>query len=457
MLKKMESRILIKRDFWVLDDFNDAELNSSFGVQNLYFDNYKWSQVLWKRFQAFVEEYFPLSEHSHLRYSEYMELIKSFSVFEQGTHALPVLPKSVVLHPPYGVKIPSAFSLEPLLLYKNWLSNYRAVLSLNRALVCNAGSSVAAFATKLAGVSMVKAVDARPRAVKACRSDAKLNRKCENVSFQVATFFPGKALEKQGHSKRYDLVFFFPDEEIVNELHATEGVEYAPGTTGVSGSLEQFFENVSDYLADSGVAVVCCTNISSLLKPEEPHPIEYEIKVNRRFVLLDYFDSPLASKGPFKGSFSDPKIENTTSLRAKLRSELWVLHKIDSLNHFAAFHGIPGAKPPPNALKWKSKNTTKRRQQVLKNHVELMGGDWENYKARLIHSLREQSDVQEDDVAEAIRMTIDPSYPLELAKKSKNAVESRLREQELFHKDVSRSFTEKSPREFFDDHFRRLY
>lgn len=448
--REILGRVLIRRDFWTLDDFNDPELNQSFGVQNLYFDNYKWSQVLWRRFQAFVEEYFPVAEHTHLLYTEYVQLIRCFSAFEQGLAAKPALPKGIRLHPPYGAVTPTKFTQEPILLLKNWLQNFRGPLMLNKALVLNAGSAVLAFATKLCHVPMVRGVDSRPRFVTACRKDAAQSPLLSNVSFQVAADFPGASEEGGGAGRKgkYDLVVFYPDEELVSALWDGKNDLFAPTAQGYAGKLEAFFEQVASHLTENGVVAICCTNINSLLFPALPHPIEYEVKANRRFVILDYYDAPARYSGNIRTKFMDPAIECHPELKRKLRSELWVLHKTESIQHFGFIHGIPGAKPP-NMERWRTKNVGLERQKALKEHVRLMGGDWGDYKSRLVQMLQEQTDEPEDDVAEAVRMTLDPTYPAVLADRARKAIEASEREKADFHRAVVAEYDSCSPREAF--------
>ncbi|KAG5474234.1 hypothetical protein LSCM1_03012 [Leishmania martiniquensis] len=448
--KEILGRVLIRRDFWTLDDFNDAELNQSFGVQNLYFDNYKWSQVLWRRFQAFVEEYFPVAEHTHLLYSEYVQLIRSFSSFEQGTLVRPSLPKTMRLHAPYGALMPSKFTQEPILLLKNWLLNFRGPLMLHRALVLNAGSGVLAFATKLCHVPMVRGVDPRPRFIEACRKNAARSAKLANVSFQVAEMFPEvRKVERDGPRKgKYDLVIFYPDEEIVSALWDGEEDLFAPTAQGYAGKLEEFFENVTPHLTENGVIAVCCTNVHALLYPDAPNPIEYEVKINRRFVILDYYDAPARYSGNVRTRFGEPAVECHPELKRKLRSELWILHKTESINHFGFIHGIPGAKPP-NVDKWRTKSMGLERRKALKDHVRLMGGNWGDYKGRLLRMLQEQTDEPEDDVAECLRMTLDPTYPNVLAERARKSVEAGEKAKADFHRSVALEYRDCSPREAF--------
>lgn len=452
--KEVTSRILIPRQFWTLDDFNDPEVNQSFGVQNYYFDNYKWSQVLWRRFVAFVEEYFPVSEHTHLLYDEYVDLIRSFAVFENGVRAAPAVPQNVRLHPPFGVLPPSKHSLEPVLLLKRWVMSFKGLLRLNRALVVNAGSGVTVFALKSCKVPMVRGVDPRPRAVAACRKDANLHWMLSDVSFQVAELFPparDNTPSKRSFSRneQYDLIVFYPDEEVVSQF-SEESHSYAPGQVGFAGQLEEFFDNVLAHLSDTGVVAICCTNLKSILHPDKPHPIEYEVKVNRRFVILDYFDSPLRYKSQFRTRIGEPKIRRNGLLFEKMRSELWVLHKTESMEHFGFIHGIPGAKPPAYTRTWGENALMTRRRKAFRDHAEVMEGDWSEYKGRLLSMLQEQIDEPEDDVAETVRMALDPTFPAVLAQRAQKRIAESLHEKLEFQQQVSEGFPDASPREVFD-------
>eukprot|EP00796_Vickermania_ingenoplastis_P008621 gene8621-6053_t len=437
------NRVLIRRDFWTLSDFNDPELNRSFGVQNLFFDNYKWSQVLWKRFQQFVEEYFPISEHTHLYYHEYEQLIKSFAVFEKGLKVYPAVPKNVLLHPAYGVPIPSKVSLEPIMLLKRWLMNFRRPLMLNRALVVNSGCGAIALATSHAGVPMVCGVDSLPRAIQACRKDALSDKRFSSVKFQVAEFLPPKP-----PAMKYDVVIYYPDEKIVEIISGPLQNIYAPNVSGYAGKFEQFFDDVEDHLTDTGVVLICCSNLMSLLQPLEPHPIEYEVKVNRRFVIMDYLDTPVKNSPKLSSASGSTAIP--AGMRKKLRSELWALHKLGALEHYGYLHGIPGAQPPAIAGKWKGSQMGLERQRKIRDHVESMGEDWGTYKTRLLTMLQEQSDTEEDDYAAAVRMSLDPTYPQELAERAKRRIEERLNDEKEFHDSVAKNYANISPREAFD-------
>nr|CCC95341.1 unnamed protein product [Trypanosoma congolense IL3000] len=452
-LRELCSRLLIRRDFWALDDFNDPELNSSFGIQNMYFDNFKWSQVLWKRFQVFVEEYYPVADHTHLTYDEYLQLLRSFSHFEQGTTLFPLLPRRYKVHPPFGVHTPSRIDMEPLQLYSKWLSNFRGPLMLNRALVVRSGCGAAAFLTKHSGVPIVRGIDPNPRAIISSRRDAqRIGKRFDTIGFRVGELFPDKEnLKESPVSRKYDCVVFYPDQGWCNLFLAGVADGYAPGLTGFPGMLEQFFEEAEQHLSDTGVIALCCTNLNSILNPDKPNPIEYEIKVNRRWVLLDYYDMPIGGKGSLSHAPTENRYRFPLEVRKHMRSELWILHKVSSICHFAHVHNIPGSQPPsPVASFWRNKSINGLRRAMLKDQVKRLGGDWEDYRNRLMHLLQEQSGEDEDDVAQSIRMVMDEGYPQELAERARVAIQENMDIEQDFHTNVTNSFNDISPREHFN-------
>lgn len=455
-LKEISLKILIRRDFWQLQDFNDAELNTSFGVQNFYFDNLKWSQQLWKSFQLFVERWFPLSEHTHLTYDEYISLIVSFAHHENGVRMLPVLPKKVRLHPSFGVEAHARLQREPLVLLQSWIRAFRSPLMLNKALVVRGGGGLTAFATKSAGISMVRMTDPRFSAVESARQDARrMGRVFEGMSFHTAAMFPE---DDTSTKHKYDVIVYYPDQHLLQGFGADE-YAFAPGLKGMCGDLEIFFDQASRFLSPQGVIVICCTNFSSVANPAAPHPIEYEVKHNRRWVILDYYDRAISQKSTAKGdSIGVHHVPLVGEMRRSLKSELWVLHPTERLANFAHIHKIPGAEIPGAVTsKWRHKGLSSYRRRMMKEHVELMGGDWGEYQQRMLRVLQEQPGEDEDDVTAEIRMSLDPSYPEVLAKRARDTIESQQTEIRQFHDVVRTEFDgDISPRMVFDTWAKKL-
>jgi hypothetical protein len=459
--RELLNRILIARSFWEHADFNDPELNVSFGRQNDFFDNYQWSQTLWKEFKAYAEQWFPVSEHTHLRYGEYMRLIESFYVAKEGVRMSPLLPKSYKLRPAFGVTPPNRTARDPIILYTTWLREFRSALPLNRCLVVRGGCGVAAMATRLCGVPMVRMTDPSPFAIRSAKADAaRLGYLFRHMSFVTADMFPPSSIAG-GSSPKYKMIFYYPDEHLLQGVYDDDTSEtFAPTLSGFEGDLEQFFERAGEHLDDCGVLVVACTNFSSLVRPEKPHPVEYEVRANRRWMVLDYYDRKVSAAGRPTVRADDFALPLAGKLRKSLRCELWILHKTSSLGHFGWMHGVPGAAPPATAVRaWANRSAMAGRRRVLKAQAAMDGSDWGDFKDRMLRALQEQSGDAEDDEAQEMRMAMDPTYPLELAEQSRKAVEANMRSRAEFHELVASEFPtdgSRSPRQAFDSWAARL-
>lgn len=485
------SKILIKRDFWAYDDFNDPRVNQSFGLQNIYFDNYQWSQHLWPQFQAFAEKWFPTAEHTHLSYREYLSLIVYFAAAVKGMQMKPLLPPSHRIKPPFGVPFPSKANREPMALFATWLQYFRAPLMINKALVVRGGCGVLGMVAKLKGVPMVRVCDPSPLALEAGKSDAdRFGWLYRKMSFMTAEMFPPlpsvqevEALKNdlaipanangtsnfmaiKAQLKKhtdYNMVVYHADMPILRGLSDGDpDYHFAPGLQGYSKHLEQFFEEAGRYLSKNGIVVVVCTNLYNLAYPDKPNPIEFEIKTNRRWVILDYYDRPMkfgdATTGLDQWSAGDvvgldKSLKALQCFKNKLRSEVWVLHKVESLEEFGWIHGVPGAKAPSHVAKfWKRKTLRQHRLIMMRQQVELSGQDWGQYKSRMLRILQENAGdgadrdemepggEPEDDEAAQIRMAMDPTYPMVLARRARKAMVKRDQAASEFHGRVYEGF-----------------
>ena len=449
--KELLGRVLVKRSFWEYDDYADNEFYRSFGPQNQLFDNYSWNHELHRVFLLHAEKWVPVSENTHLTFDEYTKLMINFFAVRKGLSVAPVLPRCDKLHPAYGVFVPTKGLRGPIVLYQKWLENFKAPLMLNKALVVRCGCGVVGFATRQRGVSMVRCTDSSPLAVEAARADAvKLGFRYRHMSFVVSEMFP--VVDGRNAKKNlYDLIVYNPDAKIYSGIAFDHGYDFAPGLSGMAADLESFFESAQQYLNPHGVVAIVTTNIYSIFQPGTPHPIEYEVKVNRRWLILDYFDVPIQKPAAADVNRAPQALKDLGAVGAKLRGELWVLHPLDSLPQFAWLHGVPGAEKPAIAARFGRRALQSQRTKMMQNHVQMMGGDWGAYKARMLQMLQENVTEEEDDVAEAVRMAMDPTYPMHLARKAAKVIEQGQVEKEEFHRKVAALYPSRSPRAVFDD------
>jgi hypothetical protein len=446
-------RVVIRRDFWAHEDFNNAELNESFGVQNFFFDNVAWSREIWKEFRSYVDKWFPVAEHTHLTYFEYLQLIRYFYFQREGLHTGGLLPRGVRLRPAFGVPILAKQMREPMRLYQRWLNEFASSLAIKKALVVRCGSGLLSCITRNM-VPLVRSTDTNPIFVESLREDIKrIGYRFRHMRAEVADMFP----PVDTNPMKYDLIVFSPDVPFLNVNDGWCDNRFAPTQRGVQGDIDLFFEKAGEHLSSHGVIVVVTTNIFSLAFPQTPNPVELEIKANRRWLLLDYFDTEM--NGTFaqdifsRDSQSDPTTTNVIYKERRLRAEVWVLHRVESLQTFGWLHGLPGCAPPSNVVgQWRGHSLKSDRLRGIRQRLSEMGGDWGSYRERLMHMLRQQSDQPEDEVAQAVRMALDPNYADELSQQAKLVVEQNMAKEREFHQAVweKGELTGRSPREEFD-------
>lgn len=415
--------VLVRRDFWVYDDYTNAETFRMGGPAALLFDGYKWCTELHGAFKEYVERFFPERDHTHLLYAEYVRLLHHFRYSLLGKNFPSVLPPWMKLRPHYGVPIPPRAMLPPHELYAAWLAKFTKPLGINEALVCRAGCGIAAFATRMR-VAMVAATDPSPRAVASLVEDrARYRSRLNRLHLSVSDLAPSQG-------GKFDLVTLplgapalDPDSGVVDST-------FAPGFAGLRGELEHFFENVSDLLKPGGVVAVLFSNIHELAEPGQPHPIEHELRANRRFVLLDYHSAKMKSivvnDAATVARASADDIAGGRRAPLELRAELWVLHRLEDLPHFAWVHGVPGARAPDHvAQRWASKTFQQKQARLIRQRVEDQGGNWNDYQSRLLQFMQ-SSPEDEDAVAQAVRARLDPTYAESVAQRTKKIIEARL-------------------------------
>jgi SAM-dependent methyltransferase len=432
-------KLLIRRDFWEYDDYADVNTFVSVGPQFTLFDNYKWTTELAQQFRGYAELWFPTNEHTHLEFVTYTRLLRHFRLTLIGAACPTVLPRWVKLKPRYGVAIPRRQAMAPFELYTHWLSHFHKALGIRRALVCRAGSGVAAFATRFY-VPFVSATDPSPEAVLSMDADRKRQvHRFTRMKMEVAATIPEDGAE-------YDLITYAVGAPMLDVDSGSRDYAFAPSFTGIRGDLEAFFEDAANRLKPGGVLVIPFSNVHQLAEPDQPHPIEHELRANRRFVLLDFYQQPM------KGNIIDNEFV-TTKIRFRARAELWVLHRLEDLPAFGWIHGVPGAQVPSHILSTGNNSVTftRKRLKLMRSRVEEQGGDWADYKGRLMQILSDNSG-DEDEVAMMVRAKLDPTYAEEVAEKCKQHI---LRKLEHRDEEVRRIGQQpSSPRDRYDAAYR---
>ena len=477
-------RLVLSREFWMLPDFQNRPLNTSFYRHILYFEETHWNDSIYKQFIEFAEKAYPLTLHSHLSITDYLALVDSFAAWRNGV-CFPHLLGKIRLHPLFGVKIPKPVHLQPVALFLKWFSRMQAPLMLQRLLCLNVGSGALPFSLSRYKTELVFNTDPNPRAIYSMILDARKFKEGKfhsRLQFQTAPLFPElfhphstyrvphtdeerPVTEwdmRHGRPIPFDCVVYTPSVLQLSHYESHES-PYAPGLTGIDGDLEFFFEHAGAYLRNWGVAVVVTSNFRTLLEPEKPHPVEFEIKHHRRWVVLDYFDAPMVYKDLQHEEREDWIPDFIRRIRVSLRAEVWVLHPLEAIEHFAFLHGVPGAEPPELITgAWHRKRLKHYQRKVLQECAESTGSTVRDLKTRLASVLEyPSSEIPEDEETEYLRMRLDPhTYIQELGKRRQKHIALRdLRREEVQQQIAQRypSYAPQSPRDAFRGRHAQFY
>ena len=451
VIHSMNKCLLIDRDFEVFPDFIDAVNNTSFSAHLQYFEETHWNKSIGREMLQYAEKVYPKISHAYLSVSSYLTLVDSFAASRNGV-SYPRLLGKTRLRPLFGVHVPKAIHLQHIQLFLTWFRTMQKPLMLNRVLCLNTGLGVLPLSLSQNKLQGVLCTDPNPRAIEGMLGDVQSFRDGkfkDKLVCQNAALFP-----KIDTSKiLFDCVVYSPDllRFSTYEVHETP---YAPGLSGIDGEFESFFENAASCMRDWGVAVVVTTNFRTLIEPGKPHPVEYEVKHNRRWVVLDYYESPMRG-------LADKHDENefvpdfVQRVKSSLRAEIWILHTISSIGQFGFVHGIPNANPP-DAVRdiWGTKKLKNYQRTVIRECAQSLGATVKNIKARLASVLSDaDNQMENDDEGEYIHMKLDPANFLKKIQcKQEEFLRVREAKRQSYETDIQENFPSfRSPRDAFDE------
>jgi predicted RNA methylase len=237
---------------------------------------------------GFMEDLYPEQPDFHLPFLNVQELHGAWGQFREGVH-LNVLGHKV--HPFYGVYVPRR--TEHLELFGTWLSAYGG--DEGHAIDVGTGSGVLAMMLAKKGFARVTATDINPNAIESVRRDVARQETPPPIRAVDADLF--------APAPPADLIVFNPpwtqgriDEPFDAALHAAPDL------------MPRFFEAAGDALAPGGRIVVIYSNIGQLLRPDDPHPLEEEVKLGR-FTLEERSGRRLKSRGGKGNKKTREKVE----------------------------------------------------------------------------------------------------------------------------------------------------
>jgi SAM-dependent methyltransferase len=211
------------------------------------------------------------------------------------------------LHPWHGVYAPKRTAHLELL--ATWLSG--ASIARRHAIDVGTGCGVLAFLLARAGFDQVTATDINPNAVHSVQLDVARHSPPPPIQAVEANLLEGG---------------FPPADVIVFNPPWIPGRVHGPLDRALyfdDDLFERFFSQANATLAPGGRLVVVFSNMSRLLRPDLPHPIETEL-AGGRFVLDQRMQRKVKGRG---------------GRRTKERVELWVLRHADVADEHGHSHG----------------------------------------------------------------------------------------------------------------------
>lgn len=241
---------------------------------------------------GFLRELYPETPDFELALLHAQELRGAWEKYKEGTH-LPVLGRR--LHPFAGTYLPTR--TEHLELFATWLSGYDGPK--HQAIDVGTGAGVLAFLLARAGFERVLATDDNPNAIESVQRD--LARAEQPLPIE-----PRQADLMGEDPPEADLVVFNPPWIPGEAASLVERALYCPPEL-----MPRFFDRAVACMQPHTKLVLLYSNIGTLLRPDQPHPIQAELEKGR-----------LVLEQKLRRKVKPPKGKRTQE-----KVELWVLAK----------------------------------------------------------------------------------------------------------------------------------
>lgn len=233
-----------------------------------------------------------------LSFPELQGLNSSWQWYRNGLK-LPVFPHQIF--PWFGCYFPTRF--EHLELFQDYLKHYSG--QRKTAIDVGAGTGILSFMLENAGFERMIATDNHPNALVGLAEEIQ-RKNSKRIELHFGDLFAG-------NEEKADLIVFNPP--WLPAIGKTENLDtaiYFPPDL-----FDRFFAQSSSRLNAGGKIVIIFSNLIKNLFPQEPHPVEREIKMNGRFSQLALFTKEVSA--------GSSKTRRNLEHRGQEQVELWVL------------------------------------------------------------------------------------------------------------------------------------
>ncbi len=221
---------------------------------------------------GWLDELYPDMSDFFLAFPQVQGLNSSWQWFLKGVR-FPVLKHEI--YPWHGTYFPTRF--DHLMLFDNWLNQYSG----NRAVAMDIGTGcgVLAFMLLDRGFKHVLATDINPNAVMTVRENARHQGLDDRIEARVSNLFDSGIFD--GYGRKSDLIVCNPPWLPMDPDRDTNLLDMA--IYFEPDFFDRFFSEAGRCLNENGRLVVLFSNLGQSAGMEAVHPVEEELKNNRRF------------------------------------------------------------------------------------------------------------------------------------------------------------------------------
>lgn len=248
-----------------------------------------------------LREFYPHPTDFLLQFTDYLGMNGARQWYEKGI-LYPGLHHKI--HPFYGTYFPTR--TEHLELFDQWLADNPPF---KKAMDMGTGCGVLTFYMIKRGINHITATDINPNALYSVAQDLTKNGVAKNVELKAGQFF------RETGGETPDFLIFNPP-WLPRDTHTTidKAMYYEPGF------FDEFFRQAHATLPSHTIISILFSDFAQAAGISAEHPIEKEISLHNRFILMEKHTRPIRQK-------PSPGKNWLERIRSDEKAELWILQK----------------------------------------------------------------------------------------------------------------------------------